>query len=564
MTKALPILLIGTLAGCTGTITSGTGGGGNAGANDHTPPTVEMTSPERGTVTGDGTVTVSGRATDTESDIAQVTINGTQATLAGDGSFTATLDTVPGITLIDTVATDAAGNTAHDARAVLTGTLVDQTTPVSAGLAANISAEAMTGLSSMVSDLANNTDFGAIARSQNPVANTGGTSCNSANVYVDSISQGGTNVNAGPTQGGIDTGVTMRNLVVRGHVNFRAVCIGGSDSYTITADAFDLGGMIAPGISGGDITIALNGVTADFRGFNLSAGGVPGFITDLIKSKVRDKLTQILRDKISQMVPPLANSFLAQFLADSYSVSVFGQNLNIAVEPSGMTWTDQGGTIVLDTSATVDGVDGMYLSTPSSLPSEADMASNGLRIAVADDVLNQLLAGIWSSGALENAILPNQGDALSAAFGGEVSSATVTIMLPPVASFDTTTGTAQITLGDVMVEAMGQGGESLAKFVMSAQIELAAETSANGTVKLITQTPTILAQVLSQSDTLLAPLTDQKVSAIAELAIKQIALQADGVLEDIPVPGLAGATVMSPTFAPAQGYLLMGGQIQFQ
>jgi hypothetical protein len=351
---------------------------------------------------------------------------------------------------------------------------------------------------------------------------------------------------------------------VTGSVSFRALCIGGSASWTITADDYDVGGLIAPTLSGGTINIALASVTSDFRGFNLDVNNIPGFIENIFEDDVRDKLAGILRDKVNEMVPQMATAFLAEFLADAWDVSLLGQTVSLSVTPSAMSWTEQGGTIVLDTSATVAGVEGAdYLASPRPRPSEADMASTGIRIGLADDVLNQLLSAIWAAGALEDAMVPGDADALSAAFGGEVASATMTMMLPPVANFDTTTGTARITIGDLMVTALAPSGDTLASFVVSADVDLAVETTSDGRVKVVTRAPRIIAQVLEQSPTLLVPLGREKVAAIAELAIKTISLKADSLLENLPVPGLADATIMAPTFQPAMGYMLMGGQLEF-
>jgi hypothetical protein len=160
-------------------------------------------------------------------------------------------------------------------------------------------------------------------------------------------------------------------------------------------------------------------------------------------------------------------------------------------------------------------------------------------------------------------MVPGDADALSAAFGADVAQATMTLMLPPVANFDTSSGTARITLGDMIVDAVDQSGGTLASFVVSADIDLAVETSADGRVKIVTRTPRVLAQVLEQSPSLLVALDKLKVAAIAELAIKTLSLKADSLLENLPVPGLADATIMSPTFQPVGGYMLMGGEVQF-
>lgn len=553
-------LAIGLLAGCTGTITRD----GVADPDDHLPPTIEVSAPERGTVTGERAVTVTGRASDAESAVVQVTVNGTLATLADDGSFEASVTLPAGITLLETVATDGGGNTASDARAVLAGDLVDQTAAVGDAIAAFISPQAMGGLADLVSSYTGGIDLTALARSYNPVVNTGD-SCNDYKAYVDSVNRGPIEVSAAAASGGIQGQVTIRQLVIRGHINFRAVCISGSASYTVTADAYDAGALIAPGLADGDISIALQGVTSSFRGFNVDVSGIPGFIEDRFEGDVRDKVAAILRDKITDIVPPLASQFLDGFVSRTYQATLLGQTVGFSFWPTATSWTEAGGSLVLDSNTSIAGVDGTYVSTPSARPSDADLASSGLRIALADDVFNQLLASVWSSGALEETLLPGgQSEALGGALGAEVDSATITLMLPPVASFDTTTGTARLTVGDLVVDAFSVDGGTLASFAVSAEIDLAVTTGASGQVQLVTGHPRILAQVLEQSSTLLVPLDGQKVAAIAELAIKTLSLKADELLADIPVPGLGNATIASPTFQPVSGYLMMGGELQFE
>ena len=552
------VLAIGLLAACTGTITRE-----GLDPDDHLPPTVEVQTPVRGTVSGDASVTVSGRASDAESAVLQVTVNGTLATLANDGSFEASITLGEGITLIETVATDGGGNTATDARAILAGALVDQATPVPEAIAAFISPQAMTGLADLVNTFTSGIDLTALAKTYNPVVNTGD-SCNDYQAYVDSVERGPIEVSAQPAEGGITGRVSIRELVIRGHLNFRAVCISGSADFTVTADAYDAGALIAPALADGTIAIGLQGVTSEFRGFNVDVNGIPGFVEDRFENDVRDKVATILRDKIQSIVPPLASEFLAGFVSKTYQVDLLGQTVEFSFWPSAMRWSQTGGSLVLDSNSRVMGVEGQYVSTPSQRPSDDDLASTGLRVALADDVFNQLLASVWSSGALEDTLLPVGTEGLGGALGADVDSATITMMLPPVASFDTTTGTSRLTLGDLVVDAYSVDGGTLASFAVSAHIDLAVTTGASGQVQLVTGNPRILAQVLEQSSSLLTPLDSSKVAAISELAIKQLTLKADDLLADIPVPGLPNATIASPTFQPVSGYLMMGGELQFQ
>ena len=309
---------------------------------NHGPPTIEVLTPARGTVTGDGTITVTGRANDPESAIVQVTVNGTPASLAGDGSFEASVELGEGITLIETIATDRGNNTISDARAVLSGTLVDQGVPIDDAIAAYISRQAMEGLGDLVSNFASGIDLTALAQSYNPVVNSGD-SCNDYKAYIDSVQRGPIEVSALPAGGGIDADVSIRELVIRGRVTWEVLCVNGGTTYTITATAYDAGALIRPSLSSGDITIQLDGLTSGFRSFNLDVSGLPGFVEDRFENAVRDKVASILRDKIASIVPPLANQFLDGFVSKSYSLSLFGQTVDLAFWPSAMSWTDQGG-----------------------------------------------------------------------------------------------------------------------------------------------------------------------------------------------------------------------------
>jgi hypothetical protein len=523
---------------------------------DLTPPVIEIDSPARGTMAEGTVVRVTGRVID-DSEIAEVRVNGQVADLAGS-SFAIELVGTAGINVIQTQATDAAGNTAADARAILMGNLAEQGTPIKNGVVTKLDGTAMASLGGLISGVASATDFTAIARALNPVVNTGD-GCNSAKAYVDSIAKSSVPVTAKPIAGGIQTAVSVKGLVVKGRVTFRALCVSGSASYTITASSYNVGGRIRPTLSGGDIQVALDNVTSAFVGFKLDIGGVPSFVEDLIKNQVRDRLAAILRDKVQQMVPQLATSFLADFLADDYAVAAMGQTIDLSITPTAMSWTEAGGRIALDTTSVVRGVEGAsFLSTPTDAP-EA-MGPAGLAVALADDVANQLLAGMWTSGALEIGYTPGAGDPVRAFFP-DAESLAIELMLPPVVNADTTTGTMKLAIGDAMVDVLAPGGVSLARFAISAELDLSATLNAEGKMKLVTGTPKVIGQVLSQSDTLPIELDDAKVAAFAELAISQMASKTDDLFGTLPIPGVPGAQLSSPTFEPRGGYVVLGGTI---
>jgi hypothetical protein len=137
------------------------------------------------------------------------------------------------------------------------------------------------------------------------------------------------------------------------------------------------------------------------------------------------------------------------------------------------------------------------------------------------------------------------------------------MMLPPIADFEAVTGVGRLTVGDLQVDVIGRSGEILVCLVLSAVIELVAETSAAGEVVLTTSTSRISSQILEQSPSLPTPLTSAIIAAIAEFAIQELAARADDVLASLPVPGLPGASISSPTYRSASGYLRVTGQLAF-
>src|SRR5438552_15775299 len=91
----------------------------NAPAVDPNAPKVHITSPKRGTIAGDiKTLTVSGTV-ETTNKLDSVTVDDVVATVADDGTFTATVPVTPGTFLLHAVAKDTAGQSGKESRPVV-------------------------------------------------------------------------------------------------------------------------------------------------------------------------------------------------------------------------------------------------------------------------------------------------------------------------------------------------------------------------------------------------------------------------------------------------------------
>src|SRR5678815_1924471 len=124
---------------------------------DRDPPVLKVVTPQRSLIRDHaGTLVVSGTVAPNPSTLAQVkkvTVNNVAATLAADGTFTASIELQPGATLIETVATDSDGSKADDTRSVEAGDLRTPTSPIDNALTMALSANAFSKIAGAASTL---------------------------------------------------------------------------------------------------------------------------------------------------------------------------------------------------------------------------------------------------------------------------------------------------------------------------------------------------------------------------------------------------------------------------
>lgn len=562
--RAAPFLLALTVA-CSGSSTDTPGGDGDGDGNtskDKTAPLLTVETPLRGTLADGSSVVVSGTVSD-EGGVAGVTVNGQAAELSGD-RFEVTLTVEPGMTLLETVATDEAGNAISDVRALLAGSFAPQGTPVANGIVARLGRNELGVLGGMVRDFANNTDFGQIARDASPVAHS--TALCDADIFIDDVTINDVVVTAVPTAGGIDVDVRVVAPDVDARIEYDTCVFSGTLTGRVWADDLRIQGKLGLSLDGSGLKLGVSGAGANFTNFKVDIDGIPGFIDGWVQDQARDKVADVIRDQITGMVPDLANDFLADFTQGGWQVGVLEQTVELFVRPTAVSFDSSGGTIALETNANLLGVEGAsYFSSPVPAPSADAMGAEGFRVALADDVANQILAGFWASGALERDLPVGEGNPATAIFGDEIDRISLNLMLPPTLTSDMATGSAILTLGDLMVEIADddEGGLGvMARFAVSAEISLQIQMGPGGRMMLVTGEPTIWAKVLEKSPNVALNITDDLVATLAKTVIDQIADRADGLLESLPLPTIGSAMLTQPTITPIAGYLILAAQVQ--
>ncbi len=549
-----PLALVVLLSGCTGTVMDQ-----GPGSSDKVAPQLTITSPDRGTLLEGGEVVVRGQVADLDSGIGEVAVNGVAAQVASDGTFTATLTVPPGITVLETIARDRAGNQSRDVRALLSGTFATVDQSVGQAVAARLGPGAFGVLGDLLAGVLHQADLAGLAQELNPLVDEGG-SCLGVEVDLRNITKSGVAMDLIPTTGALATNVAVSDIDVELRARYKVACIGGSSTIHIRARTTNLGGQVGLALDQGALVVSLSGVAVSFQGFSLDIGGIPGAIEDLIDGKVEREVKKALENALQDVVPGMAQSMLSELTSSEWTLSVLGQPVTVGIRPR----PARGGLIALDSTIAVEGGDGaMYASTPTSPPAALMGAMDGLGVGLADDLVNQLLSSFWASGALEQAFAVGEDLPVGAFFGPDVDRIGLELLLPPTVSAAMTGDGLRLDIGDLIVSALDEdGGQgTLARFAVSTSIDFGVSVTPDGRLLLTTGEPRVWGQVLEQSPTLPIELDDEKVVAMAGLVIRQLSKKADEAFSSLPVPTIADAVVAEPTAASSEGYLLLSGRL---
>ena len=527
-------------------------------ANDKVQPTLAVATPERGTMSNSTELTVTGTASDDDSGVAKVTVNDAPAMMNADGSFSATVQVAEGVQLLRTVVTDRAGNISTDTRAVMAGTLVKATDPLTNAVIAKIDASALTALGQMVSKQIAAFDLTAAIGTDAPLAESGG-SCLGYKATLQKIDKGAVTIALVPGAGKLGTKVTVANLDVKVKVNFKAACIGGSSTVRIRATATKLSGDLALSATGGQLAAAVNALDITFDNFDVDASGVPGAVVNLFQNKVNDAVTNAVRDAVRKSVPDMVETALADYSGRAFEKTVLGEKLKIAVTTDSLK-IDAGG-IFLSLGGKVTAANGAgaeYVASPMPASAALMTSTGNIGLGVADDFLNQLFAGVWATGSLDLNV-PFGTQIPAALFFGETADhASIKMLLPPAASTDAS-GALILTVGDALLTVLDAQGGELASFAISLTLPVSAQADTMGGVSLMVGKPVVAAQVLAQSADLPRPVTEELIIGLAELAATQVSTATNTTLQVIPVP--MQTHIKNIGIKASAGYLMVGADL---
>ncbi|CAN5211433.1 hypothetical protein BH11MYX1_BH11MYX1_31690 [soil metagenome] len=519
-----------------------------AGADQAAEPTLEITSPARGATATAGPLTVTGKATNAT----QVSVNGTQVTPAADGTFTASVDVQPGISIIESHAINGSIDL-KDVRAVLAGDTAATDGTAKSPLGMHASLAALKAVGGTMATAAKSIDYTAAAQAMNPVYNN--TGCLGATIDITSIDLSNITVGLAPASSSLGTDVTLSNVVVKLHASYKVACIGGSTTITVKSSAAHLHGALGVAVSNKALKTSVGAVTVSLDNFSMDVGGVPGVIENLFNGIVRGKVEGALTTMIHDKVPGIADTALAGLVAKPITAKILGEMTTITAVPTNASVTTAGLTVTVDTSVKVTGGEGgMALALPMPMNQDLLAQSTGIGLALAADSVNQLFAGLWAAGAFDKSVPSSALGALAAVLDPTVTNLSLKMSLPPTV----TTGDngLELAVGDLIVTATDGTGTPVQTFALSIKTTLKAGPTQSGKLLLTVGTPDVHAQIVSQADTVARPLTNEALQSIVTSVWGVVGDAADSALGNLPMPAFAGIQLGAPAIKGAAGYLI--------
>jgi len=505
-------------------------------------PTLEITAPARGTFVDDGALQVSGRVRDDGP--VKVTINGTPAAVAADGTFAAALQLPRGLAVLEVHAIDATGHDVRDVRGVLAGPFAASDGKVAAPIGARIGRDGVAALGRALAASAKQIDFRQAAQVLNPIYED--TGCLGARVDIADLAVGSIEVELAPKVNAIETLVRVDRIEVKLDVHYRAACLGGSTSMTVRTRA-RARAELQTLARGGKVRTAFPQPDVTLEDFQFEMPGMPGVVESLLKKVTRPAVEVALAQLIHGKVPPLVDARLAELLTRPALPLVLGREVDVVVVPSWIDVSPRGLALVADASLAVrGGAAGRYATTRAMVP----VPGGDAVVWVSANAVNQLLAGLWAAHAFDRTLPRDKLGALAMLLDERIASVELAIALPPTIHADRV---LELAVGDLAITARDAAGAEVQRFAVTLRTGLAIKP---GELALGTTEPTVYAQLLAQHGTLARPLDAAGVEGIVKGAWALVASNIDDALARFPIPG-AGQSAALQSLSARDGAIVL-------
>jgi hypothetical protein len=544
----------------------------------------------------DASVSVNGTATDDQPGL-DLTINEDAVSTDASGAFSTSVPTELGLLVLDTEATDSAGNVATDTRAVLAGMFLPYGDPAPDGIEVQLNegAGGITELEAQGATLVEAQDLGALIPS--PVYQDSSESCidlcffplppcpvcvtwYSVTLNVTNPRFSGAQLVIDPqADAQIRLEMTVSNPKLDWSASGSTVGIGASASGDIHASSITVGMNAEPMIDpSGNITLDITNETASVSGFIWDMSGFLGDVLSFFGADtlVSDLVRGLMVDAIENTVLDEAPALLEDALNDlglSYTFPIGDRTYTVDATPSAIEVVDTGITLSLATEVTVDetvhtGELGLGSLHAGYVPPTWG-TDPGMSVGISGDFLNQLLLALWRGGLLDIEASP---DALgisdivvqSVAPGTTSPLIATHAGLPPVVVPGSGAHPYELQLGDLrftLYDGPAADGNEAVEAWVSVRADLDVDVSMDGKLSVVISNPQFAVDVTLLSD----PDTDSmQVEALFESLLPILLGDLGSAFGGVDLPSISGFSLENTSVRTGggdAGFLIIDGEL---
>lgn len=552
---------------------------------DGSGPALVVESPERGGWATTGGATVTGTVSDSFSGVDGVVVDGAAATVAADGTWEGTTTFDFGLNVVETTATDAAGNVTTDVRAVLAGDVLPWGRAEGDGLVVRLH-EGEGGLDAIEGSIGDVADASAILASvPNPVYSGADEVCTTIGwwsicvdytleVEVTSLSWDTATLDLDPrSDGTVLATLTLGNVSAGWTATGDAGTSTLTESGTATATGLTVEVALTLDVDGGSVVASVGDVETTLSGLDLGTSSTIDTLLSVLgadlEAEVESALGAAVEDAVGDAVPGAVEDALGDLSVDT-DFAVGDGTATLSAVPAAISTDDTGITLALSTVVSLDAwtlgrtADGT-LEYGYGQPTWT--GTPGALVGLSADMLGQVLFAAWGAGALSleatDEDLGLDMAIVSMLLPGLTDLTVVTDPLLPPVAVPGSSGDFDLEVGDLLVSLYDGAvvpGAEVYTFYVSTVTPMDVDV-ADGALTTSLGTP------VAWVDVVVAP--DGVDTASLEDALEVLApslLGAGvGALAEIPLPSLGGYALNGATASVGGaegGYAVVGGDLQ--
>jgi hypothetical protein len=332
------------------------------------------------------------------------------------------------------------------------------------------------------------------------------------------------------------------------------------------ADGFHLRGALKIDLGAdGEVTVDASETDAGFDGFNLDASLLPSSVVDFVETPIGDTLAAVVAMQVRDQLPPLVKQVLGG-KDQVYDIEEY--HLDVAFKPTRLHFDTGGVTVAVDSRMLLEGSPGaLYLSNPATRPTFATATGKSIRLALADDTLNQMLSSLWSAGIFDRQFVVDMAGSYGD-LGVLFDRVEISMRLPPVVTALPNGGGMRIAVGDVecnfVKTPQGEPERTVTRLSMSAETTLTIGVKDNK-LTLNPSEPKVWLDILSDGVSGANPFDNASMQELGSFVAKNLVGYVGQKVSNVPIPVVDGMTIVDASVSTGEasgGYVIVSGSVK--